>query len=322
MEKVKLTGHPIAGYSDGFTIVGCWMRLARGCLRDMFETYQLPGAHDRSFWQRTALIAVTPPPNSERFDDEEGDGEVGIVQAFFDPLLATLPMPLDLTRSQVVAAGHAGTAIALKRTVELLLQRECERVIIVAVDSYLDPLTLDWLIGHGRLKYEGNPVGLVPGECGACFLVESLRGAEGRHAPVRAHVVAVSVGRETDLPLKEGPVRGRALSGSIRDVLAHARQPFVGEIFSDLNGEDWRAHQWGSAVVALGTTLGSVRLRLPAVSIGDTGAASGALGICSAVHSFARNATASHRALVVSTSEGGEVGAVAMRGPHTTEATP
>jgi len=296
--------------------------MARGCLTDMQESYNLPDAGNTPFWNATVLLAVTPHANSPRFEDEDGDGVDGLVQAYLEPLLAEQNLPLNRALCQVIPFGHAGTAVALRAALDLLADGSCERVIVLGVDSYLDPITLDWLAGDDRLKHDDNPVGLMPGECGACFMVETERSAQARKAPVRARAVAVVTDKERNHLFSGQPNDGSALAACVRGALAAGPSPFSGDIVMDLNGEPWRAHEWGMAIALLGGALGAVRLQVPAMSVGETGAASGVLGVCVAAHSFWRGASHCDQALVISSSEWGDIGAIALGAPPTIGAIP
>ncbi|MFL5349704.1 MAG: hypothetical protein ACJ8AT_33320, partial [Hyalangium sp.] len=93
-EETPVTGYPIHGYTEGFNMVGRWLRLARGAARDLLGTTGLPEAKDTRFWQKTGLITVTPRPNDARFQNEDGEGEEALRKAFLAPLYNALALPL------------------------------------------------------------------------------------------------------------------------------------------------------------------------------------------------------------------------------------
>ena len=109
------------------------------------------------------------------------------------------------------------------------------------------------------------------------------------------------------------PDTGKALTDCIRDAIG-AERGFSGDVISDLNGEYWRAQQWGTAQPRLRSQMGAHPLHIPATSIGDTGAASGALGICYAAQLFAQRVACSRTALVLSSSDDGHVACAVVRG--------
>lgn len=314
-EEIPVTGYPIQGYTEGFNMVGRWLRLARGALRDLLSLPGLPNAEDSRFWQETGLITVTPRPNVARFQNEDGEGEEALRQAFLRPLYNALSLSLSHRHIESIGQGHAGTAEAVRRGMEWLAQGTLDRVLIVAVDSYLDPLTLKWLASSRRLKMETVPTGLSPGEAGACLLLETEPSAARREASARVFLSGAAVGQERNSFFSGEPNTGAALAECIRDVLEQARQKggFSGDVYSDLNGESWRAMEWGSALVRLAGQVDEPRLHLPCVSVGDVGAASGALSACLAVHELSRGHVRTNHALVVSSSDGGEVGCLSLQ---------
>lgn len=314
-EEVPVTGYPVRGYTEGFNMVGRWLRLARGAVRDLLSTSGLPDAADGRFWQKTGLFIVAPRPNDARFQDEEGEGEEALQEALLAPLHDALGLPLSQQHLGVIGQGHAGTAAALHRAKEQLIRGGVERFLVVAVDSYLDPLTLEWLAGSGRLKTEAVPTGLSPGEAGACLLLETQPSAARRGAAAPVLVAGVATGQEKNAFLSGEPSTGEALAACVQNALERSSpgELFSGDVYLDLNGEFWRAMEWGSALVRLAGRVADPRLHLPCVSVGDVGSASGALGACLAVHELSRGHTRTKQALVVSSSEQGEVGCLSLQ---------
>jgi 3-oxoacyl-[acyl-carrier-protein] synthase I len=187
-------------------------------------------------------------------------------------------------------------------------------MLLVAVDSYLDGFTLEWLVSLGRLRSDANPVGLAPGESAVALLLS------GPDAPqlsegTRITVIGCALGSEE----RTDGVRstGAALAAVITDALTQAGlgAPFRGDLFTDLNGEAWRAHEFGGAQVRVARQLlGDVRTHLCAASVGETGAASGALNIALGTRALERNYALGSSVLVVASSYDGDVaGAILQR---------
>src|ERR1039457_5967253 len=59
-EAVPMTGRPINGFSEGFFVLGFWVRAGVACLHDMMVSASLPPASDTAFWSATGLLGVTP----------------------------------------------------------------------------------------------------------------------------------------------------------------------------------------------------------------------------------------------------------------------
>jgi 3-oxoacyl-[acyl-carrier-protein] synthase-1 len=150
----------------------------------------------------------------------------------------------------------------------------------------------------------------MPGEAAACVLLESEPVARRRSARVEALLVAAASGQEPNHFFSGEVSMGVALGDAIAQVIPQGA-PFTGDLFADLNGEPWRAYELGCARVRLSQFLSeSVRMVLPAASLGETGAASGLVALCAAVRSFVRGYGHAGQALISSSSEHGHVGAL------------
>lgn len=317
LEPIAVMGHPARGLTDGFVLAARSLQLARACLADLVAAAPLPPRDDVAFWSRTALFAALPPIASARFQNEEGDADAAR-SSVLAPLCRGAGLAVDDRRQLLFPLGHAAALEAVRRAAEELRRGAVDRILVLAVDSLIDPLTLEWLASAGRLKSEDVPAGLSPGEAAACLLLETEASARRRGAKVLATVTAPAVeqGRAFDA---DPPDAGEALAACARAALAAAapRGEFEGDVVADLNGEGWRAMQWGTAQVRLGAALGEHALHAPAESVGDTGAASGALGICYAAHLLARGAAARPAVLVLSSAEDGRAAAALVEGAPT-----
>lgn len=318
-EVGPITGHPVRALTEGFTIIGRWLRLARGCIADLLRQGSLPDASHTSFWGSTGVLAVTPYHDDDRLGGEASDEPSStepVRSAYLQPLLEALRLPIDERHAEVLPIGPAGAIHAIHQAARWMEARGLERLLVIAVDSYCDPLTLDWLAGYGRLKTPENPCGLMPGEAGACFLLESAASARRRHPPMRFAISSAAVQVEKNHFFSRKPNLGVALAESLRETVAGAalKGPFEGSLVSDLNGENWRSKEWGHALLRLRPYLGEgLHLMLPATSVGDTGAASGAVNVCVATRALVRGYARAEHILVVSSSERGQVGAVCLK---------
>lgn len=158
------------------------------------------------------------------------------------------PLPCD----EQFALGHAAPAAALLRADELINSRTCRRVLIAAVDSLLDPLSLAWLASTDRLRGPETPDGVAPGEAAACWLVGPAEPA------ALAQIVA---GYQ--------PAGPRSAVSDAERWLRAAGTVTRGQDWVDLTGEPWRARAWGQVAHRLGRT----DERTPADGWGDLGSA-------------------------------------------------
>lgn len=309
-ELVPVTGHPVRGVTEGFGIVGRWMRLGRACVADLVQHSER--GSDADFWNRTGLMAIAPYPDSDRFGASENSPSVAVRQAYLEPLRASLKLPLE--HADLLCTGPAGAVEALQRAEGWMAAAALERVLVLAVDSYCDPLTLEWLVKNRRLKTTDEAVGLAPGEAGACFLLEGMSSARQRQARTQVAVEGVAVQLEKHHLRAEGVNVGQALSAALAQTLACCAAPRVaGDLLSDLNGESWRAAELGYALARSPQRFGEgLRVIAPAVSLGETGAASCAVSICVAVRALLRGYARTERVLIASSSELGHVGTLCL----------
>ncbi|AWN45497.1 hypothetical protein DK419_03495 [Methylobacterium terrae] len=152
-----------------------------------------------------------------------------------------------------------------------------DHVLVGALDSHIHPLLLDRLAVEGRILMRGNPWGLIPGEAAA---VVALGPVELRPpGSALGHVLGVFRGvEEEDVAAPRGLV-GRGLA---RAFARGARFLPPDRLLADLNGERWRAEEFGVAVArAAGPEAGIAGLaadpETPALQLGDCGTAAGLL---------------------------------------------
>ncbi|NMO13967.1 hypothetical protein HPC49_00330 [Pyxidicoccus fallax] len=210
------------------------------------------------------------------------------------------------------SVGHTSFAQALKAAMEAMAERRCGNCLVIAVDSLCGPDVLPEFSVQRRLKTSDTPTGFVPGEGGvALWLCErssasgALLGSEPQVA-LRAVVLGADVARFRGAEL---PPDGRALAACVTSALRMAgadgrRLVLVG----DHNGEEYRAREWGMLLMHLNSERLGEESRVswfPAQGFGDTGVASGALGLCVAVRSLQRRYSPSPTPVVLSASDEG-----------------
>ena len=171
---------------------------------------------------------------------------------------------------------------------------------IVGVGSLFDPETLTALDTAGRLKSEQNPDGFIPGECATAVLLERWPEAEKRGATPFAIVQGMGIGREPQSIASGEPSTGQGLCQAIEHACAVAGASTGADwAVSDLNGESYRAREWGLVQGRLPALLNGMRtVWHPADCIGDVGAATGGLLVAMVARAFARAYAPAPRALV------------------------
>jgi 3-oxoacyl-[acyl-carrier-protein] synthase-1 len=310
-EPAPVIGYALRGFADGFAYLGLWRRIAQGSLADMSRNAGLDTAANGGPRPRTGLALVTPEIDPDRFPEAEALGLSALGEKYA-PLLDLAALGIEPRNVWVVSQGSAGTAVAAWQADQLIGAGRLDRVVVLAVDSYLDRATLGWLGMHGRLKSDDNPAGLIPGEAGACFLLESEKAARERGAVIQAVLLGAAAAHEPAHFFTDDVNTGVGLATAGAAVLPPGSS-FLGDVYVDLNGEPWRGQEYGYARVRLGRSIAEdAPIRLVCDSLGEIGAATGAVSVCMAARSFVRGYDSNRQALVLSSSEHGHVGAMLL----------
>ncbi|MGX9572519.1 beta-ketoacyl synthase N-terminal-like domain-containing protein [Mesorhizobium sp. f-mel] len=214
--------------------------------------------------------------------------------------------------SQAVDGGAAASIGLLERAVELVEQRDVKQVLLGGVDSLVNDADFARLGQAGRLKGYDNAQGLVPGEAAA--FVRLTREPEGK-APVHAAIHGVGIAQEKDSVLSERYSQGRALLNALRDAVAGTgpSEPDIDFVISNGNGE--RYSGWEQLIARprfYRTRREVLPTAYPAMTIGDIGAAGGALALMLAADSFLKDYAPGKTAVCELASENGLRAAAVM----------
>ncbi|MCP3137893.1 hypothetical protein [Pyxidicoccus xibeiensis] len=316
-EATPVVGYPVRAYAEGFFQAGAWVRLATGSFEDLAHSSGLPPVSDVAFWRRTGIITLGPLIDEERFLFSLDRVPNAMLEHFAWPLVRLLKLPMPLDQVWALASGHCGLVEALQLAEKEVSARRLDRVVVLGADSYVDALSLDWLAQHRRLKTPTRQTGTIPGEVGACLLLESEVAARTRGALIGGQVVAATLGAAITGNRPRPPILGRALADAVLSLIPKPQreQSFRGTMLLDLNGEEWKAQVWGHAQVLLSEHLDLSRFQvlLPCESLGETGAASGPVAVCLAVSQFLLGDTAREHVVSCSISDLGRVGTVLLQ---------
>jgi 3-oxoacyl-[acyl-carrier-protein] synthase I len=314
-QEIPITGHPAGSVARGFSNVGRWLQLAAVALKDLCSSAALPTpVEDPGVWRQTTCLAVVPVLG-ERFLPDPNCSEDEIDGAFALPLLERVRRFFGPGRTRVLARGRAGVLESLEMARRHFDRHEEARAIVLVVDSLVDIAGVEWLTEMGRIKSDDNPVGLSPGEAACAFLLEHPASASSRGASPIATVRSVATGQEPMSFLSGEISQGQALAEVIRTVLAGTNndRPFGGTVIADLNGETWRAHEFGTARTRVPRSLWeSDDVMLPVSSTGDAGAATAGIQLAVACRALARGYAGGDRVLVTCSDEEGTVGAAVL----------
>jgi 3-oxoacyl-[acyl-carrier-protein] synthase-1 len=189
-----------------------------------------------------------------------------------------------------------------------------DAAVVVAADSLLDGPRLQVLHAQGRLKCDGAPAGLQPGEAGVALLL--MRAADPALPPgPRLSLLTLCMDDEP-LAFSAGSAStGEALARVLAAAGAH-RPGGPAWVLSDHNGEHYRANDWGSAWARLRAqdeAFADCTVWYPALSFGDTGAAGSLLALAMVQQAHLRGYAPAPTALVSAAADGPERGAVLLQ---------
>ena len=209
--------------------------------------------------------------------------------------------------------GHAAGALALAAAIRSL-GSGTEMCIVGGVESYFEADTMRWLDGHRQLAGPDGRSSFVPGE-GAGFLLLSNRrlsehGLNGKATVLRCEVASEQARIKTPMVCL-----GEGLTAAVQrsvEGLHTARR--VSDVFCDLNGERYRAEEWGFVCLRLAKHFEDpLSYRAPANVWGDMGAASIPMFAMLACQAAERGYARGPFSLLWASSEGGDRGAVLMQ---------
>jgi 3-oxoacyl-[acyl-carrier-protein] synthase I len=214
--------------------------------------------------------------------------------------------------------GHAAGLLLVQHAFEKIRAGELRRVLLVGVDSFVCPETLDWLDENKQLKREGRTSGFPPGEAAAAVLLADKDDALGTNAVSLARVVACATAREANRIKTDTVCTGEALTQAIRAALQPLieRQGRVANSFCDLNGERYRSEELMYAIARTTRSFtNAMGYATPADCFGDVGAASGPLYLVMAAVAGARGFASGPMTLAWAGSENGLRSAVLIELP-------
>jgi 3-oxoacyl-[acyl-carrier-protein] synthase-1 len=232
--------------------------------------------------------------------------------------LATVGAPGVRIRLELRPQGHAAVLAALEEALRLLMENRIKIAVVGGVDSYHDPETLAWLRENQQWLGEDSRSAFAPGE-GAAFVALMRRGEGKRfNAMDGPSLLGVGMASEARLIKTDETCLGEGLTSAVRQAIAglQSEKEVVDDVYCDINGERYRAEEWGFVALRLGAAFRDATVyRTPVQGCGDLGAATGAVNIVRCMQAWRRGYAKGPRALVWGSSEGGLRAAALLAAP-------
>lgn len=235
---------------------------------------------------------------------------------FIQKLLASCNITIPTSNHHIYFGNHTGFVNALQDAIISMRSDKIDRYIIGGIDSCINPSFLVATAAMGVLKTSANPFGFIPGEAASFILIEK---EEVIHKGIEflSLIMSNAIDEDESNRLSDTPPKGVALTKTIDFVLSKFTNSSqkVRLIIGDLNGDSYRAIDWGYALVLLQNKykLGDTPLWLPATAFGETGAATGALAICMGTRAFQRNYIYPGSILIWLSSDNGSKAAISLK---------
>jgi 3-oxoacyl-[acyl-carrier-protein] synthase-1 len=255
-------------------------------------------------WVRCGLALALPPTRPGRPHDLAGSLLAWVSRRY----------PGRFGTARAFEAGHAGGHLALEAAVQDCFAGAVDVCLVCGVDSTLAPETLEWIEACGQLHGGGadnNAWGFVPGEAAGALLLASRDFARARQLDAWGEVVGIGVAQEAHLIGTGEVCVGDGLSEAFEQALGRLPpEECVHNVFCDLNGEPYRADEYGFTVLRKGDRFRAASdFVAPADCWGDIGAAGVPLHIAIAAICHRKRYGKGRWSMVWASSASGERGA-------------
>ena len=221
----------------------------------------------------------------------------------------------------MIPSGHAAGFVGLRAAWPRVATGEFDACVVAGVETYLEPETLQWLEDSDQLHGAGplnNAWGFIPGEAAGAVLLCRQEAVDRLRLPTLALVRGIGTAVEPNRIKTETVCIGEGLTAAFRQCLAGLPPgAVVTDVFCDLNGEPYRADEYGFACLRTTEAFRSASgFVAPADCWGDVSAASAPLGVILAAVAGGKAYTSGQYAFIWASSEGGERGAGLLELPR------
>lgn len=214
---------------------------------------------------------------------------------------------------QTFPSGHAAGFQALDAARVAVAKGKADTCLVGGVDSYLDWRTILWLDKNDQLHSHSYSWGFIPGEAAGFIAVKRVeQGGDDNSFP---KILGLGLAKEENRIKTETVCTGEALGQAMRDAVAGVEGdgPIVEHLIGDLNGEPYRADEFGFSLMRLRQrVVEGIEFATPAGCWGDVGAASAPLFLMLAAIAAEKGYAPGNRTLCWAGSEGGLRGAALL----------
>lgn len=241
--------------------------------------------------------------------------QIGLQSFFLERCTShfALPKKMDIAGVQL---GASGIIYLINKARQALLNGERKFIIIAAVDSYMLDGRLNYYDDQWRLKSQRNPMGFIPGEAASLLLLETESNVKARNKDALLQLSGIGVEQEINPISGEKSSSGEGLGQAIEKALNGGSQKPISWLYSDLNGESYRAYEWGVVNSRLARYFDSQLTHVhPADVMGDVGSATTAIQLGCISQAFQCEYADDAKALLFASNDAGQRAALSVIRP-------
>jgi 3-oxoacyl-[acyl-carrier-protein] synthase-1 len=233
---------------------------------------------------------------------------------------AAAPIRLEMSEGTLFPEGRAGLFRALAEASRFLKSQKSSWVLVGAVDSMCDRDSLRHHARAGRNLGPGTRDGILPGEGAGFFLLTPGMPAGQQRLLPPGWIVGCALSRESSSFIQQKPNLAEGLTDAFRQLREHplAGNRRVDHILSCQTGEAFWAQEFNYAYLRNAPQMPEpLTVSLVAESLGDVGAAAGAVQLGQAIHLFKKLKPAhgdAARVLIYGCADAGQIGACVIEG--------
>ena len=249
--------------------------------------------------------------------DEMLDGEIDKrLQNYQENLLNRIELlsGIKLNKNTAVfsTGDQANFVHVMHQVEENFTSNNVASCLVLNIDSLLEERSLENILRLNLVKDTNNPIGIIPGEAAVALLVERYDHAIKRKAKMLAAISECVYLHDDTNRFNDGPITGHVLADAIDTAAASdENESFaIDGMIANLNGDIWRAKEWGAALTRLPEQIRELPVQFVAQYFGETGVASAPLSVGLAAHRFSRKYAVHDNVLVWVSGDDGGKGAI------------
>ena len=239
--------------------------------------------------------------------EERPGWERGDIESF-QTLLNEIELPIKIESIKVFPHGHAAGLMAMAAASSEVSSRRDSFGLVLGVDSYMGFDTLKWLDENRQLANSYNRGAFFPGEGAGAVLLASRGAILGHRLHSIASIQKFGYSIESKKIKTDDLCLGEGLTQCVQLLVQglHHSEEKIDGVICDINGERYRAEEWGFALLRTGQYfVDPTEYELPASCWGDVGAASGPLFIGIAATAGQKGWAKGQRYMIWNSSESG-----------------